>query len=159
MQLDSATVHFHIPGRKMITVKYRPVFDSFNFKKCISQLVPGSIIGFDEIVLSDSNNNKFQPHNSVSYHIVPDDYISSNPVKSVIEIVRLSKLSYSSGKIYIKIPGLRPEVISPGSSSGITTKSLFNRCTPGSVIIFENVYYKDDKDRIKGPLNFTCRLK
>jgi hypothetical protein len=159
MHLDSATAYFHIPGKKMITVKYRPETNSVKFKECLSLLVPGSKIGFDNIILSDSNNNKFQPHNLVNYYIVPEDHISHNPSKSVTEINRLRKLAYTSGKIYFKIPQQRPEVISFDSSKSISARNLFNRCTPESVIVFENVYYKDDKDRIKGPLNFTCRLK
>ncbi len=159
MQLDSAVVYFHIPGKKMKIVAYRPVFDAANFKKCLLQLVPGSVIGFENIVLIDSNHHRFRPHNLVRYHIVQDDFISTSPAKSGIEISRLGGFAYTSGKIYFKIPGQRPEVLSLDGVKSTAFRNLFNSCTPGSILVFENVYYKNEKDRVTGPLNFTCRLQ
>jgi hypothetical protein len=159
MRFDKATAYFHIAGKKMQVVTFRPVFDAAKYKAALLALVPGSIIGFDGIVLSDSNNNKFQPHNLINYYIVPDDHISSNPTKSGTEITRLSKLRYTSGNIYFKIPGQRPETININSSKNIAVQKMFGWCTPETVIVFENVYYRDDKDKLKGPLDFTCRMK
>jgi len=159
-KLDTALIYFQIPGESgILVVNYKPILDTVKFNKCINLLKPGSFVSFENIIISDSSNNKFTPHNRIHYIITPDTVYSHKDSESFIEIKRLQKLKYVSGTIYFSgtyFPNVQVFKIDNYNLSSLSM--TFDRCAIDTKINFENVYYKDDNNKIVGPLNRIVTL-
>jgi hypothetical protein len=142
-----------------LVVEYKPILDTVKFRKCINLLKPGSFISFENIIISDSSNNKFTPHNLIHYVITPDKVYPHKDSESFIEIKRLQKLNYVSGTIYFSgtyFPNV--QVFKIGNDNLRSLNKAFDRCAIDTKINFENVYYKDDNNKMVGPLNTIVTL-
>ncbi|MBX2887795.1 MAG: hypothetical protein KF829_04010 [Ferruginibacter sp.] len=159
-KLDTALMCFQIPGESGIfVVDYKPILDTIKFNKCIDLLKPGSYVSFENIIISDSSNNKFTPHNRIHYLITPDIVNTHKNSESFIEIKRLQNLNYVSGTIYFSgtyFPNVQVCRVYKNKSSFLT--NAFERCAIGTKITLENVYYLDDDKKLVGPLNKTVTL-
>ena len=142
-KLDSALIYFQIPGESgILVVNYKPILDTVKFNKCINLLKPGSFVSFENIIISDSSNNKYEPHNRVYYIITPDGVYPHQDSESFIEIKRIQKLNYISGTIYFSgtyFPNVQVLKIDNNNLSSLSKS--FDRCAIGTKINFENVYY------------------
>ena len=158
--LDSVLIYFQIPGESgILVVNYKPILDTVKFNKCINLLKPGSFVSFENIIISDSSNNKFTPHNTIYYIITPDTVYPHKDSESFIEIKRLQKLNYVSGTIYFSgsyFPNVQVLIIS--NDNLIFLNKSFDRCAIGTKINFENVYYKDENSKVVGPMNKIVTL-
>ena len=159
-KLDSAIIYFQIPGEQgILVVNYKPILDTAKFNKCINLLTPGSYVSFENIILSDSSNFKYQPHNRVYYIITPDTILPHKDSESFIEILRFQKLNYTSGTIYFSGTYFSNVLVYRIDNKKSTSLiKAFESCAIGTKITFENIYYKDEKDKIVGPLNKTVTL-
>jgi hypothetical protein len=159
-KLDSANVYFQIPGESgVFVVNYKPILDTAKFNKCIDLLKPGSYVSFENIVISDSSNNKFTPHNLVHYLITPDNINSHKDSESFKELKRLQNLSYVSGTIYFSGTYFTNVLVCrvyKNKSSFLN--NAFDRCAIGTKVTLENVYYLDNDSKVVGPLNKTITL-
>ena len=159
-KLDSALIYFQIPGESgILVVNYKPILDTVKFNMCINLLKPSSFVSFENITLSDSSNNKFSPHNRIHYIITPDTVYIHKDSESFIEIKRLQKLNYVSGTIYFSgtyFPNVQVFKIDNNNLSSLN--KAFDRCAIDTKINFENVYYKDNTNRLVGPLNKIVTL-
>ena len=159
-KLDTALIYFQIPGESgILVVDYKPILDTIKFNKCIDLLKPGSYVSFKNIIISDSLNNKFTPHNRIHYIIIPDTVYPHKDSESFIEIKRLQKLNYVRGTIYFSgtyFPNVQVFKIDNNNLSSLN--KAFDRCAIDTKINFENVYYKDDNNKVVGPLNKIVTL-
>lgn len=159
-KLDSALIYFQIPGESGIfVVNYKPTLDTLKFSKCINLLKPGSFVSFENIIISDSSNNKYTPHNKIHYLILPDVVYPHKDSKSFIEIKKLQKLKYISGTIIFSGTYFaNVQIIKIDLSNSSSLHQIFDRCAIGTKINFEDVYYKDRNNNVTGPLNMTITL-
>lgn len=98
------------------------------------------------VVKSDSVANK-------------QDSIAANNQGGVAERDKLFYLNFISGTIYFSGGSYKNvEAVTVGKNGNAQLKKVAERAVPGVTVIYDNVFYKNDKNKMTGPINKTVTL-
>lgn len=158
-RIDSAVIYFS--GANFFNVQvvnFIPNFDSVKFVACKKLLAPGSAAVFDVLIKKKPTNAPFKVALPFVFYSITKEK-SALPNASNEEFKRLLKLDFRSGTVYFSGSNfsnvvsvfIRPESVSEA-------KKYFERCGPGSIITFDNVTIKDERNNLS-KINMTLKLE
>lgn len=146
IRIDSAFVVFSIPWEGVSKVDFFPVLDSLKYNEGLQKLNTGASVSFKAfITVGDKKDSAIQVYFFLA--LKRQTQISTiHP--SYQELNYLTGLNLKKGVIYFSGPFFRNtvKIFLPDSKA---LKKAVERVSPGAVVVFENVQWKDETGQIQ----------
>ncbi len=159
-KFKSASVYFSGANFQNVNVAFLDTSGLFRLDTLIARCMPGSSVTFDNVKLINKKAEEIKIVGK-AYLFYGGGYVnidSSRYSGNIIEILELSKKSFISGTVYFSGANF-PNVLTVYTGEYDLLKRLLLRCSPGSILSFENCIFKNTDGTLTKPLTKSIKLE
>ncbi|WP_462254958.1 hypothetical protein [Ferruginibacter sp.] len=159
-KFKSASVYFSGANFQNVKVAFLDTSALFRLDTLFARCMPGSVVTFDNIKLINKKAEEITIAGK-AYFFYGGAYVnidSSRYPGNINEIFELSKKIFISGTIYFSGENFH-NVLTVHTGENDLLKNLIARCSPGSIISFENCIFKNTDGTLAKPITKSIKLE